>query len=509
MDTIDIQKIDENSDYDLYMTGKDCKNIIQAVKNDSEIYNMRIMETHEDYSNGGGGGFSALFINDNTNEALVAFRGTSSGEWKDNFTGGGITKTQDGVSTQQQLNALEWYKDVYDRYDLNKYRVLVTGHSKGGNKAKYITVMDDSVDRCVSFDGQGFSDEFMQRYKTQIYNNQNKIENHNVCDDYVNILLNDIGNKEYYEGYDYGKGAFLENHCPNTFFDFKEDGKFTIRKKQQSEDMQIIDRFFNNCIRSLDDNDKADLMEYIGELAEAGFNSRSLDDIKTIFLDKNHKKDIVNLLTYTIRYEQEVPEFKDALRNVLKKLNMEEYVKILDCIDWILNSKYFNTIMDILNGVLIVTAIESKKLRELIKEKTGINLTDDEWIDFIEIVTKTNVKLDKIDIKADNGNDIKIPDKKLEDYLGKNTYMYVDLGIMKNVSAELADISKQIYCYSQELDKIKDELNLSISRNIKFDLLLQKTNIQKSSDNCKTLSVGLVEIINIYNNCEKKLVSII
>ena len=43
--------------------------------------------------------------------------------------------------------------------------VTVTGHSKGGNAAQYVTVFRDSVDRCISFDGQGFSERFMRRHR--------------------------------------------------------------------------------------------------------------------------------------------------------------------------------------------------------------------------------------------------------------------------------------------------------------------------------------------------------
>lgn len=34
--------------------------------------------------------------------------------------------------------------------------------------------------------------------------NQDKISNHNVESDYVNLLLNDVGNTTFYKGYDYG-----------------------------------------------------------------------------------------------------------------------------------------------------------------------------------------------------------------------------------------------------------------------------------------------------------------
>ena len=219
--SIDINKLESNKDYGSYMTGNDWKNIITAIKQDDQILNMQIVNTNVDKGANGGGGASALFVDPSTKEAVVAFRGTAGGEWKDNFTGGGKTDAADGVSTFQQENALEWYQSLgLDDYD----SITVTGHSKGGNKAKYITIMDDSVDRCISFDGQGFSDEFIEKYGDQIAANQGKIANHNVDSDYVNLLLNDVGDTTFYNGCDYGEGGFLENHCPNTFLDFKPDG---------------------------------------------------------------------------------------------------------------------------------------------------------------------------------------------------------------------------------------------------------------------------------------------
>ena len=53
----------------------------------------------------------------------------------------------------------------------------------------YIAILDDSVDRCVSFDGQGFSDEFYEKYADQIAHNKNKIVNCSAESDYVNFLL--------------------------------------------------------------------------------------------------------------------------------------------------------------------------------------------------------------------------------------------------------------------------------------------------------------------------------
>ncbi|MBR4545203.1 MAG: DUF2974 domain-containing protein [Oscillibacter sp.] len=55
------------------------------------------------------------------------------------------------TDTAQQKNALAWYQDTYQKLGLERYEVTVTGHSKGGNKSKYITLMDDSVSQMRFF----------------------------------------------------------------------------------------------------------------------------------------------------------------------------------------------------------------------------------------------------------------------------------------------------------------------------------------------------------------------
>lgn len=54
--------------------------------------------------------------------------------------------------------ALKYKYEKYPSYGFvdDCSTITVTGHSKGGNKAK-----DNSVDICIAFDGQGFSDEFI------------------------------------------------------------------------------------------------------------------------------------------------------------------------------------------------------------------------------------------------------------------------------------------------------------------------------------------------------------
>ncbi len=246
--------LDREKDYGSMMTGEDWMNLLTAVRNDRQLVHMviaavhtaRIMSKDGTYQNGG---VAAVFLHPDTAEAVVAFRGTAISEWKDNFTGGGRTKAADGVSTDSQSEALAWYRSLR----LSRYgRVTVTGHSKGGNKAKYITILDDSVDRCLSFDGQGFSDEFVKYYTEQIRKNQGKIHNYNVESDYVSFLLNDVGRSSYYKGYGYGKGGFFENHCPVTFFDFGPDGSYRLVPGERDQRMRQLDEFFNRYLRSLE-----------------------------------------------------------------------------------------------------------------------------------------------------------------------------------------------------------------------------------------------------------------
>ena len=165
-----------------FMTEKDWGQILTAVRNDPQLMDMQIIAHNVDTS--GGGGASVALGDPSTNNAVVIFKGTATAEWKDDFTGGYQT------DTPYQQNAKAWF----DSLDLDGYdNVTVTGHSKGGNKAMYIAVTSDEVDNCVSFDGQGFSDEFVEKYKDQIAARQGLIENHCAEKDYVNLLLNQIG----------------------------------------------------------------------------------------------------------------------------------------------------------------------------------------------------------------------------------------------------------------------------------------------------------------------------
>ena len=152
---------------------------------------------------------------DNAKDALVAFSGTTKKEWGDDFEG--LTS----IDTPRQIDAKRYINS------LSYENITVTGHSKGGNKAMYVTVLCDKVSRCVSMDGQGFSLEFLNYYAPEISERAGIIKNYSVKTDFVHVLLFQLpGSQQIYcEGYrtDRPNNA-ARHHEGYSFFNIK-DGK--------------------------------------------------------------------------------------------------------------------------------------------------------------------------------------------------------------------------------------------------------------------------------------------
>lgn len=164
---------------------------------------------------------------DPAGEAVIAFRGTGPAyaAWDDNCQGGYLS------DTDMQEEALAFAQDCAKRYD----DITVTGHSKGGNMAQYVTVlMGDEVDRCVSFDGQGFGDEFLKKYEDEIAANRSKIRNVCAYNDYVNILLTPIaGEIVYLDNEETGKGGhYIYDLYTNKNNKLDKNGEYVTSRKQ-------------------------------------------------------------------------------------------------------------------------------------------------------------------------------------------------------------------------------------------------------------------------------------
>ena len=421
LNAIDMDKIDMELEYATYMNGFDFKNLVLAMKRHKNILDLVILDTHMDTAYGGGGGVSALFLNEKTKEAVVAFRGTALNEWTDDF----VASNQ--IDSLQQINALEWYKQIYDKYKLGEYTITIIGHSKGGNKAKYITILNDTVDRCVSFDGQGFSDVFIAHYKDRILKRQDIIENHNVDYDYVNILLNDIGKRIYYHGYDYGKGGFAEAHCPNTFFDFQEDGKYNMRINSagQAPEMQILDQFINSMSRSdVSNEERNETAQLVGILVEKAFSIGSSEEntvsdyisfVCDLIKDEKYSNNTAFLLAFISRFSMENQAFLPALKGIMKHFGMDDFSNMIDMMAEIIQSKKLDRIVNLSNFLALhVSAITTKIIQSVAKKKFNIELSKEQVKGLLVIVSMTKEALKTLKLNMD-GSDITLEKEIVEE----------------------------------------------------------------------------------------------
>lgn len=108
---------------------------------------------------------ACTFVDREARKVYVVYRGSGDGEWMDN----GLGMTQ--AVTVQQERAQQYFEQVVEEEALDaSWRVVVTGHSKGGNKAQFVTMESkygELIDRCYSVDGQGFSDAAIDRWESK------------------------------------------------------------------------------------------------------------------------------------------------------------------------------------------------------------------------------------------------------------------------------------------------------------------------------------------------------
>lgn len=224
--------------------------LIRQIKSDKSLYNLKIVNKNDDVS-------AMCFVSpSDPDNAIVIFRGSNGKEeWIDNGKGLGTS------DTQYQKMALDYIENLpYDS-------ITVTGHSKGGNKAQYVTILSDKVDRCISMDGQGFSQEFIDKYSAEIRQKADCIKNYYLDGDFVNILMFPVPGAEQIciKGDQSVAGA--NNHCASSFYHYyqAEDGHWYI---QCDGDNQVV----------MAPGTRADVMEYLHNFTTFMLNVMPLED---------------------------------------------------------------------------------------------------------------------------------------------------------------------------------------------------------------------------------------
>ncbi|MCR5590307.1 MAG: DUF2974 domain-containing protein [Lachnospiraceae bacterium] len=207
---------------------------------------------------------------------VVVFRGTGGTQnaWRDNFEGAFNEDTK-----------IQKIADDFIKNDCGIYTdITVTGHSKGGNLAQYVTVKEtEKIGRCVSYDGQGFGDDFLQEYSDAIKAAAPKIKSISAYNDFVNILLTAIaGTCIYVEN----ESSAASAHSPVTLLTentFDENGDFSSERAQGivSKELGRITQVITGMLAPLGDGDKQIMSNAAGTAVSLALTSGGEDIVNT------------------------------------------------------------------------------------------------------------------------------------------------------------------------------------------------------------------------------------
>lgn len=325
------------------MTSEEWINILKQIRDKPNLNNLRIKNV-DIYNNGME---YACFIDEDEN-ATVIFRGTATTEeWEDNGKGAYEYDTKEQIEALNYINGLDYSN------------ITVTGHSKGGNKAQYVTIFSPKIVQCISINGQGFSKEFISKYEDDINKNKKKIISINAKYDYVNCLFNSVSEKKYYIKTEIQINPF-DYHKANILLD--EQGNLR-QETNEAEFSKIINYFSSNLISNLP------------------------GDLRYLVIEG-----VINVIELILCRKEE----KDNLFKILG-----EYL-IMSCYDNCFDHKELFSIVYVISEILILPLlfwanfvnIEESGSKELLEEIiTKIKILGNQAIRKLEIIDKDQIDL--------------------------------------------------------------------------------------------------------------------
>lgn len=323
---------DSDEQFEGLVSGKQWAAIIRQIQNDPELYSLDIAGKDDSVP-------AICFTDPNDpDSAVVAFKGTTGQkEWWDNGSGFGLS------DTEKQKEALEYIENLpYDS-------ITVTGHSKGGNKAQYVTVLSDKVDRCISMDGQGFSQEFLDRYYAEIEKKGGSITNYYLDGDFVSILLFPIPGSAQVciEGDD---SIILEkNHIPSSFYRYyqDEDGYWHILENKsgdpalvigtREEVMVYLHELTVFLLNVMPEEDKRKAGDYIGNILAILMGQGDFPIEDKVYNKDNvaeyllsDKEMLAKLLAYFIKYVETYNLTDEEVRSLAEVLGLDKTLAAIE-----------------------------------------------------------------------------------------------------------------------------------------------------------------------------------
>ncbi|HJC74485.1 MAG TPA: DUF2974 domain-containing protein [Candidatus Mediterraneibacter faecavium] len=322
-----LQKLEDSGKTFNYTGAEKWAAIIRQIKNDADLYSLDIVDKDDSVP--------ALCFNDpdDPGHAVVVFEGTSGqDEWIDNAIGLGVS------DTERQKDALDYIEDLpYDD-------ITVAGHSKGGNKAQYVTILSDKIDRCVSMDGQGFSQEFLDKYYAEIQEKGHCIKNYYLDGDFVNILMFPVPGSDQICIAGDRSVVGPANHCPSSFYQFlrDEEGHWYIDSDEngdtilipgtREEVMVYLHEFTTFIINVMPEDERERAGDYIGHILALAFvpdahldvdgKVYTPDDLVEYLLSDPDM--LSKVLAYFVRYVETYNPSEDEIRSLAEVFGMTE-----------------------------------------------------------------------------------------------------------------------------------------------------------------------------------------
>lgn len=340
---LDLSLLDgPNANAGEFTSGSQWAGMLRQIANDPSLMDLEIGSSYYDKD---GSTLATCYSDPVTGKAYVTFKGTTgSDEWHDNVQG----LYQSDTACQKE--ALAYIESLpFDD-------ITVAGHSKGGNKAMYVTLLSDKVTHCVSMDGQGFSKEFYEKYWAEVQKKGCLITNYSLDDDYVHILLSPVpnSNQVYCEGYNSGG---LDNHSPSSYFEFEQndngehvvviqDNGTVVTPTTENAGLTYLHEFTTFVINVMPYEDRAHMAEYLGPILAALMTGSYVFEDGTILDKENLTEYILSdtdaigiLLAYIIKYVETYDLTMEELRALLEGFGMGD---LADSIEDTLNNLPFN-----------------------------------------------------------------------------------------------------------------------------------------------------------------------
>lgn len=302
--------------------------IISHIKNKKELFEkIKIISVDRTYVSE-----DVLIISfEYQKNIFVIFRGTAGAlEWHDNAVGA----FRSTLETPMQLQAHIYFNEIYNKYKNKVKSFYVSGHSKGGNKAKYVMIKNANLRKlrhCYSFDGQGFNKKFIEENQKNIKIAKKYITSIANEFDFVNILLNDIGedkkfvkSSEIYQSDSNFKDKVLARFGGwHSLFSLLDEELKLNKLTNQSEIMINLKKSFNYFIQRFEDEDVRFIYYNLA-------NNMAQTDISTYGEDysKLPKGMIKRYLDISEEFKKEYPELSKEIHEIFSMF-IKELINLL------------------------------------------------------------------------------------------------------------------------------------------------------------------------------------